>query len=378
MIPSHLKSYAQKIFDFIAKRLPRARLVLAFKFSLSIILCVVANFAFFQYFTSLPFLPHAVLLSIISSVLIIQDTVGKSYNVFINRIEGILIGNLISAFTILLFGFSYPLTIVAVLLTIIFSSIFGVMNCIRIAIVNVIIITLPSIPEIHLDKFESIMILVSRIISISIGTIIGGIITRFIFPNYESNILHKNVVQFLNDVIDVFQVITLNILSQHSWDPEQKINQLNNEINNLIKQNINNMDGLEVEFKDRKEVLESWIGLLENFKDINYQFKILLKTHKQICHFIDEELRSTIDNTFDSIEFSLITLREKIQNKTVEEKYSFEYNIEILHQKQNEFQEKKSKDLSIEDRENFFLFFYVLKTINYLIKEAEKKIVTIF
>lgn len=153
-------------------------------------------------------IPEATVLAGISSVSVIQQSVKRSYDQFLNRITANMLGGLLAVASSYYFGTDFFVIAVTAIILIALLHQFGLDNSIALAAVTLIVIMLNDTDRIVISA-------IIRVIGTMIGVTCSFLVNRFILPPRYDEVLYKKMVLQTDEIAKLLRS-ALRKNSQHA------------------------------------------------------------------------------------------------------------------------------------------------------------------
>ena len=290
--------------------------------------------------------------AVISSIIILQSTLGGGYLEGYKRFIGILLGSLVGGLAATFLGWQAFHLAVALFLTVIVMGVLKLQSSTRIACLScAVVIVVWSLNPVGSPWVFAL----HRFVDSCLGVFIGLLTSHFLFPSETRKKLKKN----RGSIFSFFS----ESLKENQTAPLEKAQTLLKEDDELIKE-------MEAEWTLRAETLEKW----ETF---HHGEKALLALLTTASHLPQKALFSLLDASLLQATTGAIQCLEKAFNdlgRGSEEKSPLLQWKNRLKEERLRYRETRAtRTFAFDELENYFVFFYSLEELlleTHLLQEA--------
>jgi uncharacterized membrane protein YccC len=309
---------------------------------------------------------------VVAAIVVVQEHIGGAYKVAFSRFSGIAIGSIFGSLLTHLLG-ATPLSLgIAVTITVAVCSAFLLKDSYRIASLSVAIVMVSWQFKPEVDPWR---ISLYRFIDSSVGIIVALAIVHLLWPTQATQVMRKNIAKTLNQLNKLYR---LSIFSYVQNEGQQgNLRPLKEEIEDLLVQNLAFFEEAKMELITKTSSLAAWGFLLEHLQGLLDSILSLQNVYnKDIYNFFDQELITQLQDLVRQTERAFHRLSNMLMNlEQAGEVVDLNESLEKLKQELIRFRSvRPTRQLPWLDAQNFFVFFYSLKTIAEELRRMEKGI----
>lgn len=334
----------------------RLDLKIASKLALAAILSLYMSYAFNYYFKH-PDYFIADLWCVMTSIIVLQTTIGGTYKAIWFRFLGILIGSLFGAVFVDMWGAGMASFGSAIFTTVVFCAILNIPDSYRLAALSVVVVMLPwkAHPEHSAWTYAYF-----RFIDTCFGFIAALIISHLLWPSLALNKIRKK----MSERIGLFmQYFALMRTPQNQEEDQKSSRELHEEIEQTAVIGRNVIEESKIELIMRENLLSTWIDLVKCQEFIWDSLRVMHNVYgSKLEEVFDEELRKQVSEAFDLIDSALKDISDLLQGK------KSEFDFSVLDQLQHHLNQqlvrfratRRIKNYGLDVVEDYFVFFYEL------------------
>lgn len=332
---------------------------LAFKIGLGSSLSLILGLSFAKFFDRPDTLVSG-LWCVLAAIVVMQANLGGTYLSAGIRFLGVVVGSIAGGIFINILG-NDPLSLgISVFCTIIICALLNLKDSFRIAALStaIIIIMGSQHPMINPWIFG-----LYRFLDSCIGIIVALFVSRFIFPAKAIEGIKQNLAKILNLLGRYYLVTTrfevdaaLNLTTHEFFE----------EIDDLLQENKDNRKAAELELLDQQPKMQYWTLLSESIEEIFETINSLNYVNKEtVAKIFDDNLAICVQNLIDKTNVALKTIEKMIlEVSSTGNLDTLKTAIDEMSEELIRFREtRKTRKFNIEDVENFYFYFYSLRSI---------------
>lgn len=298
----------------------------------------------------------------LAAIVVLQSNLGATNKAIFYRFLGVLIGSSFGALFVALVGTGPFVLGLAIFCTMVACALFNLKESYRIASLSVAIIIIPW--NLSTSYASPWSLAFFRFLDTSLGLIIAMLIAHFVWPVQAVTKIRSNLTDVLSSVKQFYRYIFMS-----TNQPEQKektLQELILEINQGFNQAYTAFEESRLEFFSKSPYTTLWsnfmVGLervVENLISIKSVYSPKMEA------MLDDELRTYTTEAIEVIDHQIkelmLELKEEKSDFQVEalEKLKSQLNNQMLRFRQT----RVTKEYSIEIVENYFVFYYSLRSI---------------
>lgn len=294
--------------------------------------------------------------TVMTALIVVQAYLGATYTAAWERFLGTLIGSIFGGIFTVLFG-AHPISLgISIFLTVSVCSLFKLENSIKIATISVtaVMVLWGLDPTISPWTFAFF-----RFLDSLVGIIIAVTIAHILWPMKAAKKLRLTTVEIIQDLKKLF------LYSTDTTKLNEEIDPIILKIIEMIQEAREYLETSQFEIRTSTS-LDDWKDLLD---DIEAIFEILINlqrvSKKNLLYFVNDNIKNhifklskNIDESFDGISYAL-------SNKSsIEISHQLLIELKELNEGVQNFREQNAtRKLSLEDAEDFFVYFYNFKML---------------
>lgn len=294
--------------------------------------------------------------TVMTALIVVQAYLGATYTAAWERFLGTLIGSIFGGLFTILLG-AHPLSLgISIFLTISVCSLFKLENSIKIATISVaaVMVLWGLDPTISPWTFAFF-----RFLDSMAGILIAVFIAHLLWPMKATKKLRLTLVEI---------IMNLKKLFQNSTDPsklDENIDPIILKIIEMIQEAREHLESSQFEIRTSTS-LDDWKELLDKIEII---FEILINlqrvSKKNLLYFVNDDLKKHIFKLSKNIEESFESISYALNNKSsIEISHQLLIELKELNEGVQKFREQNAtRKLSLEDAEDFFVYFYNFKIL---------------
>lgn len=355
-------SFTHSLRCFVRKILGVTEASLAFKTSLAAGLSLVVGSAFAEMFDR-PDVLVSGLWCVMASIVVMQAHLGGTYSAAWIRFLGVLIGSAAGIVSLYFVG-SEPLGLaVGVFCTLVLCALLNIKESFRIAGMSTAIVVVAG---------GGIHAVVSpwlfgwyRFVDSCIGIVIAVIVASIVWPEKAIEDIRKNVKRTLN-LLSKFYLGAASldsIIAEH----EEMSESLLVEISDLLQQNRDFRKEAELELFNHQTQYETWVVVSDQLEAILAAVNALRSINKEaVAKISDDELAKRVADVIDKTNTAFQSLENEIGDG-VQRQATLEVLAISLKAMDDDLVRfrgtRTTRKFSLEDLENFYMFFHSLRSI---------------
>lgn len=309
---------------------------------------------------------------VMASIVVVQVYLGATYKAAWARFLGVLIGSIAGGALVNLIGADAFSLGVSVFLTIIICSLLGIKDSFRIAgMSTAVIIVMGGLhPLINPWLFSFY-----RFIDSCIGILSGVFVARFVFPQRAIENIQSNVSKTMNLIGKLY--LLASDVEQPSSATTSATNDLFRQIEDLLLENRMNKKEADVELYDNASARGNWALIIDEVETIVEAVSALNAVHKEtLSKIFDDPLAASVADLIEKTEKGILSVEKTLKNEPSEP--ASEALFQSVHHMNEELERfratRTTRKFNLEDVENYFVYFYSLKTIGEAIIKMEKMV----
>jgi hypothetical protein len=342
------------------------------------IICSVSLLSIIHFLLGIPFpkihlSQFGLLWAATASVIVMQSTVGNSYQIALKRIYGVGIGCIVSMVILGLNGYGLVSTIISILFTVSLCSVFKIKDSSRIASISALTLTLNG-SSLLTSGLPYYIVCVMRFGETIVGILVGLVITHTVFPEYALENLHKNSVKILKRLHDLIQIISWYHISTIKFDADSLLRENLKEIYALFDENINNKKNIQMEISLSDHSGENLFLITDHLENILYSTNQIYYVYKkELFAKVVSKSEDKFSALFNYIESRMIVLSAMLNSNSDLNDHPLMNNpLEQLHTQISEYQKQMRSTISSDDEESLFIFFFHIKQVVLELDKIEK------
>jgi len=360
---SQKKRAKRSLFASLIKRIDnfieRLDVKMASKLTIAAILSLYLSYAFSYYFKHPDFI-IADLWCVMTSIVVLQTTIGGTYKAIWLRFIGILVGSLTGVFFASVWGAETISLGMAVFTTVIVCAIFKIPDSYRLAALSVVVVMLPwkAHPENSPWTYAFF-----RFIDTCFGFLAAIIVSHIIWPSLALS----NIRSRMADRIDLYlEFFSLLLKPQNLEERQQLAIQLYDEIENSPELSQHVLEESRMELMMHSDLFSIWIELIKCQALLWESLRVLENVYSaKLDEVFDDVLRRHVKQIMEAINLALKEISLELKN----EKATF--NIDNLANMQRTLSQQmlrfratqRIRNYGLDIVEDYFVFFYELDQI---------------
>ena len=308
---------------------------------------------------------------VVAAIVVVQDHLGGAYKVAIARASGIAIGSVLGALFTQLLG-ATPLSLgTAVMLTVLICSLFLLKDSYRIASLSVavVMVSWEFKPDISPWIFS-----VYRFLDSLVGIAIALVVVQLLWPTEATQTMRKNIAKTINQLSQLYR-LSLSMVPPD--EQEDSSRPLVKAIEKLLVDNQTFFEEAKMELVTKSTKVEAWAFLIEHLQGLLDSILALQSVYnKDVYAIFDQELVRQLHNLVRQTERAFQRLSNMLMSvEPAKDVVDLSDSLEKLRQELIRFRAVRPvRQIPWPDVQNFFVFFYSLKTIAEELRKMGKRI----
>lgn len=306
---------------------------------------------------------------VMASIVVMQSRLGGTYKAVWSRFLGILIGSLAGGIFIYFFGESWLSILVGVFITVSLCSLLNLKDSVRIAGLStaMIIILGASKPDVNPWEFTFF-----RFLDSCTGMVVSLSVAYFLWPEKAIENMRQTTTKLLNELIHYYS--SAATLDKKTDTVKRSLAALHGDIIELIEENRTYRDESEIELFDREHLHEQWKLFILHLEALFEMIGTLGKLEpSSVGLMIDDGLAKAIDKVIQDTEIIMQNTEKDISNTNIERQtHDLPDSLKLMNEELLRFrQTRTTRKFNLDEVENYFVYFYSLKTIGEQVLKIE-------
>jgi len=309
---------------------------------------------------------------VVASIVVVQEHLGAAYKVAVARFIGIGIGSLTGGLFTMLLGAS-PLSLgVSVGMTVALCSLFNLKESVRFASLSSAVVMVSWAFKPLNSPWE---ISLYRFLDSVVGIAIAIVVVHVLWPEQATKKLRESLSKAIDKLNRLFTLSVVLIPIAEKQD--ESLRPLVDDIEQILLQSHTIFDEAKMELVTKTNNIEIWSYLLEHLQTLLDSILSLQYVYnKNVYEIFDQDLVRQLDSLIRQTEAYFRKISAMLiypQNKL--EAIDLTDSLEKLKQELIRFRAARpTRQFPLPDIQNFFVFFYSLKTIVEELRKMEKRI----
>jgi len=312
---------------------------------------------------------------VMSTFVVLQAHLGGTYRAAGIRALGVLVGSLMGGLFTSIFGSTVFTLGISVFLTVVICSMLNLKQSIRIACLSlsVVMILWGLRPEVSPWTFG-----LFRFLDSCLGILIAVVVAHALWPTEATQKIRFHIAKTLVTLGRLYrQVVSLKVLPENH---QKQYSRLVREVNKLQRENRQYLEESKLELLTKTSSTEDWALLIDQLENI-YESIAILRNFNQsnVASMLDEPLNEKVSGVIDATVLSFQELSRLLETgESGETLRELRAAVEDLSEELHRFRStRRTRKFNFRDVENYFVFFYNLRSIVEEMVKMEEKILTL-
>lgn len=314
---------------------------------------------------------------VLTSIVVIKSNLGGTNQAALYRFLGIVIGSGLGGFFAYYLG-STGLTLgIGVFFTVLACLLVNIKDSIRIAALSVAVIMVMNgmYPEHNPWTFS-----LFRFVDSTVGIIVAMFVSHFLFPKQAEEDIHLNLAKILSSLGKLLQLSLEG--GEHAEMHKLASDLIKTEVDKLLIDARNNFEHTKLELFSRDDDKREWSLILDSIDRI-YEAILAIRTVFQynMTKIFDDDLSNQLEKYRDQTAVAFDSLVQQLETHlSSTTSYPFTEEADALAALNDELirfrSTRSTRRFELEDVENFYVFFYSLRTVGEELQRIETHLTT--
>lgn len=309
---------------------------------------------------------------VLTALVVIKPNLGGTYEAALYRFLGILIGSILGGFFAQFFGSNGMTLSIAVFFTAIACLLIKIKDSIRISALSVCVIMVLH----HLyPEHDPWIFSFYRFLDSTLGIIIAMFVSHILFPKMAEEDIYLNLAKVLSCLNKLFDLSLES--DEHTEMRKVASSEIRVEVDKLLIDARNYFNQSKMEIFGKDDGPQEWSLILDSIDRIYESILSIHKAHHyELTKIFDDALSKKIEEYRDQTSVAFGSLVRQLEDKFLNNlpyPYVDEGNaLAALNEELLRFRNTRStRRYDLQDVENFYVFFYSLRSIGEELQRIE-------